>query len=273
MALWSFSSPLPITRIGCCLVLYLILAESTSAQTSIVAIRTPSMIVVGADSLAVWDTGKPESFCKIVQVKSFFFAASSILKHPPTNYSIEGIVLEAAKNGQNILETVKSFETLVLSPLLAALVRIKTDLPGHFDQELEGKSALSVVFVGLEANSLILLLRYFTVESSPSGAISIKTSRKDCPGKDCDTGIAYAALGQHDEIDRLLAKNPKFWRIGLVEAVRKLIELEISANPSKVGHPIDILLIDGNGAQWLEKKSQCPEVRSVVVPDTCLPLF
>ena len=54
-------------------------------------------------------------------------------------------------------------------------------------------------------------------------------------------------------------RMPDFWKIGIAEAIRKLINLEISAKPSFVGPPISILTIDKSGPRWIEQGA-CPDV-------------
>ena len=53
---------------------------------------------------------------------------------------------------------------------------------------------------------------------------------------------------------------PEFWRVGIVEGIRSLIELEIAAEPAHTGGPIDILRITKDGAEWIQRKQECPDI-------------
>jgi hypothetical protein len=43
--------------------------------------------------------------------------------------------------------------------------------------------------------------------------------------------------------------------------VRRLIEIEIAARGEYVGPPIDIVRISRNGAQWIQRKTECAELQ------------
>ena len=80
--------------------------------------------------------------------------------------------------------------------------------------------------------------------ASPSHTVRIR--REQC-SRNCSETLAYVALGQHEAIDKALAENPDFWKVGFAEAIRKLITFEISAAPNFVGPPISVLTIDKYG--------------------------
>ena len=44
-----------------------------------------------------------------------------------------------------------------------------------------------------------------------------------------------------------------------VEAIRRVIEAAIKANPSDVGPPIDIVRLSQQGVEWLERKPLCQD--------------
>ena len=64
-------------------------------------------------------------------------------------------------------------------------------------------------------------------------------------------------LGETEAIDGLPEETPGFWKEGLVNGVRRLVETEIVARSEYDGPPIDILRLDKNGAQWIQKKPEC----------------
>jgi hypothetical protein len=223
------------------------------------------VVVVGADSMVTRgvETTSHESLCKIIQVDSFFYAFSGVIEDPDSEFSVAAMVERAAERGRTILEVANAFEAITLQPLSAFLSRMRQKHPEFFLRKYEDQSPVQAVFVGFDHHVPVMYLRSFKVRSATSGEILLSPLRRDCPGDDCETGIANAFLGQHEAIDRFIADNPSIWKIGLVDAVRKLIEMEIENDPAHVGPPIDILRLDRNGAQWIQKKSECPEITPV----------
>ncbi|MGO9612847.1 MAG: hypothetical protein ACLPX5_07425, partial [Dissulfurispiraceae bacterium] len=83
-----------------------------------------------------------------------------------------------------------------------------------------------------------------------------------CPG-DCQGSFVTIFLGQTEAIRTYLQKHEHFlYSTDSVTAVRNLVELEISKEPSFVGPPIDILRLTKDGAEWLQKKSLCTDVQN-----------
>jgi hypothetical protein len=248
------------------------LAQSVLHGTSIVGIRTSDEIVVAADSKGVWNkTPNPESVCKIIRIDNLFFAHAGLLIERDTRFSPELIFLQTFKRGNSATALVKQFEENILSPLTQAMESIKQTDEKVFNQQFNGQAAVATLFFGLEGDNLIFFMRDFIPFISPSGQISIRIERKNCPGSDCPTGIAAAYLGEKDAIKEVLKTNPKFWKIGLVEGASRLVELEIAAKPDTVGLPIDIVYINRTGVNWLQRKPECADIISDLPAVTTLP--
>jgi hypothetical protein len=237
------------------------------AGTTIVAIRTPSEILVGADSKMTAVSDKLDDAhagltCKIIQIDNLFFAPAGLLQDTWGTFSVASIVGKARQVGGTIQDTANLFESMLLRPLTGILDQLRREHPIYYQQKLEGKPAVQVLFFGFEKDIPIFCTRYFTTVSSPDGTISNRVDRLDCPGNDCPTGMTYAFLGEHDALDQFLDENQHYSRNGWVTTINKLIEIEAAAEPNFVSLPIDILRIDKNGAQWIQRKAECPEIRN-----------
>jgi len=57
-------------------------------------------------------------------------------------------------------------------------------------------------------------------------------------------------------------ETPDFWKAGLSDGVRRLVETEIAARSEYVGPPIDIVRISATGGQWIQKKNECSDAPS-----------
>jgi hypothetical protein len=78
---------------------------------------------------------------------------------------------------------------------------------------------------------------------------------------DCNGAVVTRFLGETEAIEGLPEDNPSFWNDGLAAGVRRLLETEIAARSEYVGPPIDLLQITAQGARWIKKKPECPDLK------------
>ena len=164
--------------------------EYALSQTTIVAIRTPKEVWIGADSKAAAIRNKSitKSVCKIRQVDSLFFAFAGLPKYKKSGYDLVAVVNEACRNGGTISNKVKTFDTLIAAPLSRALKRIKRYQPAYFHQEIEGKAVIQVLFAGIENGAPVFFMRYIEFISRDNASPSIVINKVSCPGGDCPGG-------------------------------------------------------------------------------------
>ena len=67
-------------------------------------------------------------------------------------------------------------------------------------------------------------------------------------------------LGMQDAIHAPMKKKDFFGDFDEVRSINEWIAAEAKAEPTMVSGPIDILKITPKKAQWIQHKSQCPEV-------------
>jgi hypothetical protein len=206
------------------------------------------------------DGGEAGNGCKILSSNGVYFGIARIWGSPAQGFTVASFASEALNSNSDLASRVTHFEKLLLGPLERLLISLKTTDATRFEREIDGQSAVDVLFVGFEAGHPVLLSRSFIVRQEVSQSITVRIKREEC-SQDCAEPLAYAALGHHEAIDKALAENPKLWNIGFAEAIRKLIKLEISAQPSFVGPPISILTIDKDGPRWIEQGA-CRDVIS-----------
>ena len=229
--------------------------------TSIVAVRTPNAIFIGSDSKMIdGDGGDAGRVCKILGYKGIYFGIARIWSSPAQGFSVASVATDALNSNSNLESKVTHFEKLLVHPLERLLISLRAADAARFQRELDGRSAIDTLFVGFEGGYPVLLFRSFVVRNRTSRGVTLRIKREEC-SRDCSEALAYVALGQHEVIDEALAENPDFWKIGFAEAIRKLINLEISAKPNFVGPPISILTIDKNGPRWIEQGA-CPDIAS-----------
>ena len=147
----------------------------------------------------------------------------------------------------------------LVSELLSELSHLKTHEPQTYFKKIEGGQLfLRIIVAGFEKGRPLVFVRSFRALQYNPGQIGVAVIPDDCLA-DCKATVATRFLGESDAIEGLPEETFDFWKAGLSEGVRRLIEIEIAARSEYVGPPIDIVRINPNGAQWITRKSECSE--------------
>jgi hypothetical protein len=119
--------------------------------------------------------------------------------------------------------------------------------PNDFRRTIENKPT-EVIFAGLLAGHLALLVRGFV--SGPDGKVTTERyESSDTP----ESSIGYIA-GLNRRIRDEVRSHSQWERSGYTEATRRLVEIEIDANPDLAGPPISELEVDGRGmVHWISR--------------------
>jgi hypothetical protein len=238
------------------------LCSTAPADTSIIVVRTPSVVYLGADSKTIIE-GQPvtdRKTCKIHQAGELFFAVAGFASDRRRGFNVPEIVARAAKNGSTIREMVKRSEEAMVERLRAELVRLKNETPAVYEKVVreEGGTVLALAFAGYEEGATLVIISQFGARDGNPPSVSVK--HDSCPGN-CSFGVKTFFLGSYKAIARYIAGKTGEGDMEPVEAIRYLIELEIQENPQQVSGPVDILRIDRQGPEWIQKKDECPEMR------------
>lgn len=240
----------------------LILFVPTVQATAIVASRSPTSILIGADSKAIrgGNTSDAMFVCKIEQAGQFYYAAAGLTDNPFVGYTLSTIVEEAFREGKTLTDKIYRFEQLVQIPLSRAWEYVRYDNPKFFEDSFDGgdKVALEVVFAGVVDGELSLRSLNFTFEHLTPIRVG-PTHRSSCPG-DCPTGYYTYFIGSKQTMANYALMNPQIWEADPVSAINTLIQVQTNSTPNKVGGPIDILFITKDRAQWIQKQAACGEL-------------
>ena len=240
----------------------LLLSVPTVHATAIVASRSPTLILIGADSKAIrgGDTSDAMFVCKIEQVGRFYYDAAGLTDNPFVNYTLSTIVEEAFRGGKTHTDKINRFEQLVQIPLSRALEYIRRDNPKFFEDYFDrgDKVALEVVFAGVVDGEPSFWTLSFTMEHVNPISVS-STHRSSCPG-DCPTGYYTYFIGSKQTMANYALMNPQIREAEPVSAINTLIQVQANSTPNKVGGPIDILFITKDRAQWIQKQAACGEL-------------
>jgi len=230
--------------------------------STIVAVRTPRDIYIGADSKVVDGEGAPSGSgaCKIHVANDVVFAQAGwfILgggRGREVNF-VE-VTRRALLGGGSVGARVGAFEKAAIPRLREGALALRKDDPGFFAKEVEGKAVVQVVFAAREGPALLLVQEYFTVRAR-GGSLEIEATRHECPGDCGPDEIAEAILGARDALGPALAAKP--YKKDIPSGIESLIRIESEAAPGQVGGPTAVLHIGADGRlEWLEPGLCQPE--------------
>ncbi|MGD0917327.1 MAG: hypothetical protein ABSB22_12815 [Thermodesulfobacteriota bacterium] len=243
------------------------------AQTCIVIRRTPSEVVVGADSKIVTITfstdsdGKEKQIrtagtkCKIRQAGNTFFAISGV-----DIPDMDNLADASCKGGRNYIEKAARFKALITEPLSVALEWSRLLNPDFYQKKFMRENAcLQIVFFGIEDGFPAYRVINFLAINPLSEPVHI-TQREgmSCPGALPATKSVTSVIG-HNAAIRALNLTEDFWKgLDTIAGIRKLISIESNAMSEEVGGEIDIIRVTRHGARWVQKKTECPDIQNTI---------
>jgi hypothetical protein len=248
--------------VSCVVALFTFLGYSASAfATTIVVIRTPLEVIVATDSQGTFEgNGGPANtkpVCKIYEgTNGTFFAASGIINDPISSFSISDLVMQGSQGSLKISDKAKHVGEVIEKALLKELPPLQARDPVGYEKMVKDKSAVAVVFVGLEGPSPIAVGFSIGLTISPQGTIQTHLNTDSCPGS-CPGGTKLFWLGESDLIKKLISEH-KMPAMEPAALARFLVQVEIDGGVAGVGGPIDVLRITSNGPSWIQRKPGCP---------------
>jgi hypothetical protein len=232
------------------------------SATTIVVVRTPSDIYLGADSKVTGvrpdGTVYYEAKCKIGQVGKIFFAGAGPYEYDPMGLNIRLLLIEAQRPGDSVGQTVERFETLYADALTRTSRTAQKESPMVYKKYfLNGYVYL--YFFAFEDGIPRYFERIFTIQSS-NDPVTVGIEQRDCPPGCPGTEPMIHGIGYADVMDKVSSEVLK--TRPPVEVITEVIEASIREDPDhRSGGPIDILHLNKDGARWVQKKKECPEIQ------------
>ena len=241
--------------------LFLVLATDFARATTIVVARSANEIVIGADSKVTDSYGNDVNrrACKIRQVGNLFIAFEGLEVDRKTGFNVPEISTTALnfRPSGSMSEKISILTGFLVSELLVELSHLKAQEPDTYFKKIGGGQLfLRLIIAGFEKGKPLVFVRSFRALQYNPGQIGVSVIPDDCLD-DCKDTVVTRFLGESDAIDGLPEETPDFWKAGLSDGVRRLIETEIAARSEYVGPPIDIVRITKSGVQWVERKPEC----------------
>lgn len=228
-------------------------APTAAAQTSVVIVRTPDQILIGADSKVTGDPGRVAE-CKTRQINDVFVTTAILGQYVPTAFDVHQLAADAFSKSGSILDRARLFVRTAEPEALTAVQYIRASDPEYF--KIVSKDALQVAVAGFENGDLVLdTIVFHTVLQG--GMTDLSSEIWQCPG-DCSSPSVRIYLGEHDAIDDLYRTTPTIFDAPPEKLVPSLVQIEILDKPATVGPPISLLSITKDGASWLQQAACSP---------------
>ena len=228
--------------------------------TSVIAVRTPDEIVIGADSFLGNESGhQVATICKIRQARDTFFAVSGvpIVQGEGIDFNIYKIASAIFSRKLPIEERIETYDAIVKWNLIKIVDRVRTD-EALFDlvYHSQGNVAISltVVLAGTEF-PIVYNIDHIVMSSVYEPAIIKSVIKKFTERLISEADIIYTP--QDQLICQHVMKTSNIKDIN--KSISKCIELIARERPT-VKLPVDIIRITNTGAEWIQHKPECPEV-------------
>lgn len=263
----------------------LLLPISAAAQTTIVVRRTPSEIVVGADSRAAHrdrtfdllgqthDTVTYSSICKIVVVDNRAFVVAGYIGDPAGRVDVINIGRVALQTAPKIVEAADLYSRTAEGPLRDSLERLRLlDLETYRKLTrgvgANAKNFSDVAFLAVENGIPTFAARSFITTNDEAKPVSLASVSVNIPNKALPHKLTVTAMaGHHEEIIKYRSDAPFWLKHGNVDGIITLIKI-MEAASEEVGGPIDIIRITKKGAEWIQHKKECPDVQNTPLKPT-----
>jgi len=242
-----------------------ILAAAHCAGTTIVLIRTPNHVIVGADSLVVaWHAHSHSQAvytCKVHKQALVFFTITGIgVVHAASNFSAEKLVRHAISSSGSMEEAAAHFARTSLAPYGRVVAAMKIEDPKEWRliEKRHGTAIpLVVILFGLERGTVKYVIVGLRVSTGTH--LIVSADYASCPGPACEgapNGESALVVGQSEAAYRQIggfdqSSFSQFRKAaGDVAAVKKLIALEATAVPDLVGGAVHVVTVDAKGEHW-----------------------
>lgn len=239
-----------------CLFIHILVANSTS----IITVRTPDEIVIGADSNLGDEAGHQiGTICKIRQAGDAFFAIAGVplVRGEGIDFDIDKITSDIFSRKMPIEERLATYDAIVKWNLIQIVDRVRHnktlfDLVYHHEDNV----ALSLTVAMIEKDFPVAYhIEYIIMNSAKEPARIKSVTKKFTDSLISEIDIIYSAQDQRICNPIIGTSNIK----NLDKTISKCIELIAKERPT-VKLPIDILRITKDRAEWVQHKPECPEI-------------
>ena len=245
------------------------LATSAAQATSIVAIKTGNDIFIGTDSKVLIEKDVAISQCKITRMNDIYLVFSGVPSFPGSNFNAYEIAEKSFAGKGTINERLTAYDKAVSGKLQAAFEKLRTTDDKLFSRwytaDVLNRIAMQVLVAGAEKKGTTLIMLEYRIMSQKNEPVKLQLIKQNIETKKGSDQPKILLLGMKDAINDLMKKKDFFSDFDEVRNINEWILAEAAAEPKLVSGPVDILKISPKKVEWLQHKSQCPEIEEVKV--------
>ena len=229
------------------------LAAQLCQATTGVALYEDTFAVVATDG-RVNEVGPKVTFaadeCKIHLVNGKVAVVAGLAEEQGVGFDARKILERALQQSDSAFDAADVAERQIVRELPAAVRDFQKNNPGQF--EARANASLQILVVGLSGSGEVQIARRGIPYDS-----SKQIQQQDVSGSKDHVGIA--AIGETSAIDRELDRlhDSGTWQdmgqeSDLEDIARRLVAFEIVDKPRRVGPPVSMIVLDGNGVHWVD---------------------
>lgn len=246
------------------------LAAASAEATSIVAIKTGDDIFIGTDSKVLIEKDVAISQCKISRMNNVYLVFSGIPSFPSSKFNAYEIAEKSFAGKGTIEERLTAFDKAVNGKLREAFEKLRTSDPKLFSrwytEDVINRIAMQVLVAGAEKKGTVLAMIEYRIMSQKDEPVKLQSIKQNIVTKPGSDQPKILFLGMQDAIHALMKQKDFFSDFDEVRNIKEWIEAEARAEPTMVGGPVDILKISPKKTEWIQHKSQCPDLEEAVKP-------
>ncbi len=235
--------------------------------TSIVAIKTGDDIFIGTDSKVLIEKDVGISQCKITKMSNVYLVFSGIPALPASSFNAYEIAEKSFAGKGTISERLAAYDKAVMGKLQEAFEKLRTTNDKLFSrwytEDVTNRIAMQVLVAGAEKKGTTLAMLEYRILSQKDEPVKLQAIKQDIVTKKGSAQPKILFLGMQDAIHALMKQKDFFGDFDEVRNINEWIMAEAKAEPSLVSGPVDILKISPKRVQWIQHKSQCPDVEEV----------
>lgn len=245
-------TPERVSKCVPCLLAVLLAAQSCFATTGVV-LYEKGFAVVAADGRVNQVGGIISGHtteCKLDVANSKVAIVAGLAKEEDAGFDARKILRDAMQQANSVEEAADNAQKQIQLKLPAAVQEFRN----HNPDRLQDSSNMGVQFVVVGADDLGQVR---VARRSISGDASKPAQVENSAGNDDHVGVAV--IGESNAIDRDLDRlhDTNGWEgkgnpTDLEQMARRFIALEVLEQPRRVGPPLSVVLVDGEGVHGVE---------------------
>jgi hypothetical protein len=235
--------------------------SSPSLATSIFAVRTPTAIVIGADSKAgTFDVpGSMSERCKIGEANNVVWAVAGSIEntHIQLKFSAHTEAKINMSQPGGFFDRLRNFRQSLgqkLGHLFGTLAKYERDV---FLKTMSGRRITEIIVAAADRGEMrMAVLKYYSRRENETQIFSDQQIYPASGTRREETN--WVEIGTTDIHQPSVADDPELLNRGEEAAIRRLLEIAIEKHPKIVGPPISLVRIEKDKINWIER-GMCQE--------------